>query len=417
MNKKTFITAALLLTFVSGAVLPASALAAKKKATSTPLEISGWIPYWRTEAGTKDAKAHLSQLTEVNPFGYTVKLDGSLNDAMKVSGSDWQSLFKEAKKKKVRVVPTIMWSDTNSIHAVLSDPKKRAAHVAGIVKMVKDNGFDGVDIDYEGKLAETRPYYSLFLKELASEFSKKNANKWLMCTIEARMPLESRYVGTVPPGIEYANDLPELNKHCDRVRIMTYDQQTADVRLNKEARDAKEFYAPVADTKWVEWVIEYMAKDIDKKKMVIGIATYGYIYQLMPYVDGSGYTYDKLEAFNPSYAVELAKQYGITPTRNRAGELSFTYVPKEQTSLLPSHSVLSALAPKGTTSGNLAAAGALALAKSKNKQAPVQMLWWSDASAIGDKVALARKLGVKGVAVFKIDGGSDPKMWDVLKKK
>ncbi|MBU1292739.1 hypothetical protein KJ819_01580 [Patescibacteria group bacterium] len=418
MNRNTLISATLLAVFASSTVLPATTLAATaKKASTTPLEISGWIPYWRTEAGTKDAKAHLSQLTEVNPFGYTVKLDGSLHDAMRIGGSDWKSLIKEAKKKRVRVVPTIMWSDTNSIHSILSDPKKRATHVAGIVKMVKDNNFDGVDIDYEGKLAETRPYYTLFLKELSEELSKKKANKWLMCTIEARMPLESRYVGTPPPGIEYANDLPEINKYCDRVRIMTYDQQTADVRLNKEARAAGEFYAPVADKKWVEWVIEYMAKDIDKKKMVIGIATYGYIYQLMPHTDGSGYTYTKLEAFNPGYAVELAKQYGITPTRNRAGELSFTYVPKEQTALLPTQSALAALAPRGTTSANLAAAGAIALAKSKARQAPVQMLWWSDASAIGDKVDLARKLGVKGVAVFKIDGGSDPKMWDVLKKK
>ena len=34
---------------------------------------------------------------------------------------------------------------------------------------------------------------------------------------------------------------------------------------------------------------------------------------------------------------------------------------------------------------------------------------------IADKVALARKLGVRGVAVFKFDGGQDPAVWSVLK--
>ena len=122
-----------------------------------------------------------------------------------------------------------------------------------------------------------------------------------------------------------------------------------------------------------------------------------------------------IEAFNPKYGTDTAAQYGITPTRNRAGELSFTYVPKETVSALPSQSVLSALAPKGTASANLAAAGALALAKKQNRQAPVTMLWWSDAKAIGDKVALAKKLGLKGVAVFKFDGGEDQGIWNVLK--
>ncbi|MDB5224419.1 MAG: Copper amine oxidase domain protein, partial [Candidatus Adlerbacteria bacterium] len=36
--------------------------------------------------------------------------------------------------------------------------------------------------------------------------------------------------------------------------------------------------------------------------------------------------------------------------------------------------------------------------------------------AIKAKVDLAKKLGVRGVAIFKIDGGEDPAMWSVLPK-
>ena len=74
---------------------------------------------------------------------------------------------------------------------------------------------------------------------------------------------------------------------------------------------------------------------------------------------------------------------------------------------------------KGNTAtgvtAQLAAVGALQLAKNEGKQAPFYMLVWSDSKAIADKVALARKLGVRGVSVFKFDGGSDPLMWSVLK--
>lgn len=409
ITSKAFVASALMATFVLSGVAPLTAEAATKK--SSKIEVSGWIPYWRTEAGTADARKNLSLMTEVNPFGYTVRADGVLNDAMKVNGSDWQKLFKDARKKKVLVIPTIMWSDTNAIHNVLSNPVTRKAHIEGIVKAVNDNDFDGIDIDYEAKKADTRIYFSAFLSELNDALGRDK----LHCTIEARMPLSARFSGTPPANIEYANDLKEINRVCDRVRIMTYDQQTADLELNKVARDAKEIYAPVADVKWVEKVVEYMGQDIDKKKMVLGIPTYGYIYQIMPNTSGTGYSYIKTEAFNPGYGTQIAKEYGLTPERNRAGELSLSYVPKNQVAALPNQHALARLAPKGTASANLASVGALALAKSKGQQAPVTYLTWSDAGAIKQKVDLAKKLKLAGVAVFKIDGGSDPKMWSALK--
>ena len=367
--------------------LPLPAAAAGK------LEVSGWIPYWRTDAGTKDAKKNLSVMKEINPFAYSVKTDGTLADTLKIEGKNWQSLIKAADKKRVRVVPTVMWSDTNTIHAVLSDPARRAAHIDAIVAEVEKRDFDGIDIDYEGKLAETRPYFSAFLKELSEALDGKH----LSCTIEARMPLSARYAGTPPPGIEYANDLPEINKHCDRVKVMTYDQQTADVELNAAARKNNDVYAPVADVEWVEKVVEYMGEDIDARKIMIGIPTYGYIYQVMPNTTGAGFGYIKMEAFNPKYATDLAKKLKITPERNSAGEMSFTYVPKDQNKSLPSQAELARLAPRGTSSANLAAAGALALVKKEGRQAPVTYVTWSDAGAIKQKVDLAKRLGVAGV--------------------
>lgn len=419
LNLRSFfpraLTGMLMLVIIFSAA-PASAATKKAtttKSSSTSFEISGWIPYWRTDAGIADVTPHLNQLTEVNPFGYTVKSDGTLNDAANIQSSAWQKLFKQAKAQKVRVVPTVMWSDTQSIHNVLSDPKLRAKHIQSIVKAVNDNNFDGIDIDYEGKKAEDKDNYSAFLKELSAALAKSKSSKMLMCTIEARTPPDSLNTTVSLADIEYANDYAVINQYCDRVRLMTYDQESADKQLN--AAHKNELYSPIADPAWIKKVVALTTQTIDKKKIVLGVATYGYIYQIMPYTDGSGYNYTLLEAFNPGYATTVAAQYGITPTRNAAGELSFTYVPKDTVAALPSQSVLAALAPKGTTTSNLAAAGALALAKSKGRQAPVQMLWWSDAQAIKDKVALAKSLGLRGVAVFKFDGGEDPAMWSVLK--
>jgi spore germination protein YaaH len=343
-----------------------------------------------------------------------VKNDGSLYDALNVMNSGWQTLFAKARAQNVRVIATVMWSDTDAIHTVLSDPSLRAAHIRSIVNTINQYGFDGVDIDYEGKRASDKDNYSAFLRELNAALAANSSNKWLECTIEARTPPSSLNTTASLSDIQYSNDYAVINQYCDRVRLMTYDQESADMQLN--AQHKNELYSPISDPAWIKKVVDLTEQTIDKNKIVLGVATYGYIYQVMPYTDGSGYSYTLLEAFNPTYATQIAAQYGITPTRNAAGELSFTYVPAETVSALPSNSMLSALAPTGTNTANLAAAGALALAQTSGKQSPVQLLWWSDAQAIKDKVDLAKQLGLRGVAVFKMDGGEDQGMWTVLQK-
>lgn len=374
-------------------------------------EVSGWIPYWRTDAGTREARDNIEKLTEVNPFGYTVRQDGTLYDAANIENSAWLRLFSDARKEDVWVIPTVMWSDTNAIHSVLANNESRMRHIKSIAQAVEKGGFDGVDIDYEGKKAETRLYYALFLLQLKMELGDKK----LHCTIEPRMPLSARYVGAIPDGIEYANELPIIGYVCDQVRIMTYDQQTADVELNATARAAGEIYAPIADTEWAEKVIRYMAKEIPMEKMSLGIATYGHIYQMMPRADGSGFDYTRLEAFNPTWATDLADKLSITPERGRSGELSFSYIPEDHPRSLPSGRELERLAPRNTPSAQKVAAGALALAKKEGRQAPFEYLTWSDADAIEQKVELAKRLGMAGVSLFKIDGGADQKMWRTLR--
>src|SRR3989338_10686547 len=122
-----------------------------------------------------------------------------------------------------------MWSNAEAMHRILSKQKTRIALEDEITALVKEKGFDGIDIDFEGKRAEDKTYFSTFLKGLYQRMGKK----WVMCTIESRTPIADRYYGETPPkdaGM-YANDFVQINKYCDRVRFMTYDQQTIDLRL------------------------------------------------------------------------------------------------------------------------------------------------------------------------------------------
>ena len=57
--------------------------------TSSGFEISGWVPYWRTEAGVASILPNLNLFNEVNPFIYTVRLDGTLNQASAITDQNW----------------------------------------------------------------------------------------------------------------------------------------------------------------------------------------------------------------------------------------------------------------------------------------------------------------------------------------
>ncbi|MEK9176861.1 MAG: glycosyl hydrolase family 18 protein, partial [Patescibacteria group bacterium] len=385
-------------------VLVAAALAPLAAHAAAPLEISAWLPYWRTASSTKSALAHLPVFKEINPFGYTVTADGLILDSANIVSGGWDELIVAAKAKKIRVIPTLMWSDGAAMHRILSNQKTRIALEDAITALVYGRDFDGIDIDFEGKWAETKDYYSTFLKGLYMRMGQK----WVMCEIEARTPLDSRYDGTPPPDAgQYANDYVEITKYCDRVRIMAYDQGAIDVKLNRAASGKP--YVPVADPKWVEKVILETAKTIPKRKLVLGVPTYGYEYAVTP-LSEQGYRYDLQWAFNQKYAFDLMQLYHPSIQRNSAGELSFSYIPN----------VFPDAPPAGTESAALtnnpglpvSVAGGAGIAKGGPA---FNIVWWSDMSAIRDKIALAKKHGLRGVAIFKIDGGEDPALWDILK--
>lgn len=368
-------------------------------------EISGWLPYWRVATGTLDVIPHLSQLTSIMPFSYTVSSSGHLVDAARLTQEPWTSFIKVAQDLHVRIIPSILWGDGDTMQAILSDTTKRIALEDEIANLVKARGFDGIDIDFEAKKHETINYFSTFLKGLYMRMGKK----WVYCTVEARMPLEDRYPdGDIPPdATDFANDYLAMNKYCDRVEIMAYDQGTVDKRLNK-ARTAP--YAPVSDPGWAENLVRLAAQTISRNKLILGIPTYGYEYTVTPQTDGS-YQYKRLWPFNPSYATDIAEKLGIIPARTSAGELGFTYDPNRLVAIAPENDDYTQVQQKleeaitvAQNTGSLVSGGT-----------PFSYMTWSDAQAIRDKVALARSLGLRGVAVFKFDGGEDPLMWGVLK--
>ncbi len=333
------------------------------------LEYSVWIPYWKKTVAVPETQANIKKLKTISPFSYEVNADGTIKDTMKVGVEPWVSLIATAKINKVKIIPTIAWFDGASILKVLSKKTTRDAHIKAISKIVNTNNFAGIDIDYENKKVESFTNFGVFLRDLSKELKK--TKKTLVCTIEPRLPPTSRFL-VVPEEIEYANDYKKINQYCDEVRIMAYDQMTIDIKLNKTKRLGG-YYAPVADVDFVKKVATYSGINISRSKIVLGVANYGYEYEVTD--KRTFYDYTKLRSLSYKGAMDLAKSVGATPTRNNAGELSFTYV----------------------------------------KDGKTRLVWFSDSVAIAQKVALAKQYNLKGVALFRVDGESEANLWSVFK--
>ncbi|HEV7701831.1 MAG TPA: glycosyl hydrolase family 18 protein [Candidatus Paceibacterota bacterium] len=386
--------------------------------TVTNYKISGWIPYWASLAGAKDALTHLDKLDTINPFGYTVNADGSLNDLAQINKQQllqtettkaWQDLFTAARSKSINIIPTVTWLNGAQIDQTLSNPILRANHEKELIQLVNQEQFDGLNIDYEQKFAQTKNNFSLFLKELKAQLGK---NKVLLCTIEARTPPES-YYRVVPANLEYANDYTAIGKYCDQVQILAYDQGRADFVLNGQKAGSP--YIPVADKDWVQKVALLAAKEIPKEKITLGAPTYGNEYQVT--VSPNWFqAYTRVSSVTPPQALATAAYFGATPSRNKAGEQSFSYLlptftnaPNTLAAMLPKLTV-----PAGTPSGDIIAQKALAFANSTGATTTFNLVWWSDAMAIQDKLDLVRSLGLGGgLAIFKIDGAEDTGVWNL----
>lgn len=365
-------------------------------------DVAAWVPWWSEEAGVKSAIDNIDKLNVVYPFVFEVNSDGTLKNRVNFGDKHWKTLFKTAGKEDVDVIPTIAWFDGAAIHAVLSNDKSRKDHVDSIVKMVKKYRFDGVNIDYESKLGETIDYYSTFLEELDDALGKKK----LTCTIEARTPPDSRWK-VVPKEIKYANDYKAMNKYCDWIEIMAYDQQRADLKLNDERKGVP--YMPVADVKWVEKVIELALEDIDADKIMLGVATYGRAWDITTAPDWYR-DYKKVATLNQPRILELSKKYNSPIGRAPGGEAVISYFPEDSVwkifNQLPT--------PKGTPVGYEAAAKALLVANIAKVEIPVRFVTWSDSESVKDKYDLVKKYNLRGTAIFKADGEEDPKIWKLF---
>ncbi|MFZ5647251.1 MAG: glycosyl hydrolase family 18 protein [Bacillota bacterium] len=186
-------------------------------------------------------------------FDFSVDQWGNLKGNVSSQGI---KLAKAKGVKSLMVVHNISGLiDTKSAHSAISGHNRKNL-INNIIREVKENGYSGVNIDFEGIPPAGKNDFNAFLEELS--WKLKSMSKLLTVAVPAKTSDNGSYWNG-------AYDYRTIGRLADYVVVMTYDEHW----ISGPA-------GPVASIPWVTRVLDYSTGVIPPGKILMGISAYGY---------------------------------------------------------------------------------------------------------------------------------------------
>jgi spore germination protein len=146
-------------------------------------------------------------------------------------------------------------------HLVLTDQKARTHAISGMLRLVKEYGYSGVNIDFEAIPRKDRAAFSSFVRTVSQ---RMHAAGYLnMVSIPAALS-DNRYDSWTG-----AFDYKALGKSIDIFQLMTYDENGPWGPTG-----------PVAGLDWVDACVKYAVSVVPSGKISLGIPAYVYDWNL-----------------------------------------------------------------------------------------------------------------------------------------
>jgi len=204
-------------------------------------------------------------MKEVMPFWYSIKSPTRIRDDYVTGNPSWPiaNTLCLMRRAGLQIIPTMTdGTDKLVLAGYLADAVTRTTIVNTIADLVNKNGFDGIDLDYEGfafvdpstTWSQTAPNWVAFIKEL-SVVLRANNKLLSISTPYLYDPREKQKGYFVYSWAEIATSI-------DRLRIMTYDYSVAKP-------------GPIGPIAWVERTLRYAISVMPPAKVYIGLPGYG----------------------------------------------------------------------------------------------------------------------------------------------
>lgn len=279
------------------------------------IPMAAWAPYWVLDEAATTIGSQGRLFRELSPFWYEARGATDVGFSANVNGDTVAAALGAARASGALVLPSVADAmPSGGMAAVLADPVTRSQHVNTLVELVRQHGFDGLDLDYEkfafaddrSTWAATSPAWVQFLTELAAALHADGK------VLAVSVPPIYQDGSSTDLGA-WVYDYAAMGRIVDRIRIMAYDYSFAEP-------------GPIAPVDWVRTVVRAAKKAVDDDtKLVLGIPLYGRNWVtatsgVCP-ADAPGRADPNLRE-----VANLITQYGAVSTFDEAtGEDTFTY--------------------------------------------------------------------------------------------
>lgn len=225
---------------------------------------------------------YLAVLTGIIPFWYQINRNGT------VVGSTDPAVLRLAQQHHLWTFALVQNMTGQPVFGpLLNSPEARSRAVNNMLTLVESNGYNGVNLDWEGIAPQERQQFSTFVQMLANTFHRHGYYVTLSLPAETRNQPSDSWTG--------AYNFKSLGKAADLVMIMAYNQHYAGGAPG-----------PIASPAWVKKVLDYTISVIPPSKVILGIPGYGYDWSANG--PAAALTYYQAES--------LANQYGVSPAAN-----------------------------------------------------------------------------------------------------
>ncbi|HEX9563945.1 MAG TPA: glycosyl hydrolase family 18 protein [Gemmatimonadaceae bacterium] len=318
--------------------------------------------YLRGEESIQSFLAHADQVTIVAPQVF------QMDSAGLIRGRVDPRVMTTARAKGVKVMPLVLnpGFDQPAIHRVLNDVTARAQALRSLTALCRDNGFDGIQFDFENFHVRDKDAYTAFTREAVDSLHRAGCQLSVAAVPRfTEEPGTNSYDRWIHENWRAAFDYKALADTVDFISYMTYAQHTGGSPPG-----------PVAGFPWVKACLEYLLSlGVPPSKISLGLASYSdWWYPVYDDTNGS-----RLRGSDISYqrAMQILDSARVTPV--------WDDVQKAQFAMWESNGVF-------------------------------RHAWLEDVRAFMTKLELVRTYGLRGYSVWLL-GTEDPRIWTTLRSE